>query len=563
MAQADGHVRDALDAIASADLTPIEHLLLSDFVKQAVDPGYAAKFILECINDNHGMSIEETLRRFKWSLKQLVKKCELASELVVEVPPLPRDLVQQRDGPGCSIEPHSKYGVLRRPEPVYIIPPTVFDDSDMNSQDGELFPAMEAFLTSSKISELQSVLQCNKDKVALKNLWLLSPTFHSAFRNGHIQVQRLNRTGRWTDEDEVEDPSATRAQYILFLVPPEECTGLFFSDGRALTGFMRAFDMHTDDPTLYCLPSPMLFRVHYRFAALLHHFYVEDHISVGWPRPPIFTIGKRVCQVIRSLWYVVPKVVRVMIYRRLRRVGKSRYPIQFSPLVQRLPFGLYLKMCARCNENEQNALKLVERYTSIPAPLFVDTFQDENETFFVMTGVRGQRLEQVFHRMSYKERDQLIDDISRYVGQLRHIPNVTAYPIANTVGGPVIDHRIPDGRGGPFKAESDFNHYISDKRGSPEERRVIASVHSRKHQVIFTHSDLHPSNILIDRGRLSGIVDWECAGYMPEYWEFTKAMCGVLNREQWEDLWRHTFGTRYEAELKAERILWDRTPPGS
>jgi hypothetical protein len=29
------------------------------------------------------------------------------------------------------------------------------------------------------------------------------------------------------------------------------------------------------------------------------------------------------------------------------------------------------------------------------------------------------------------------------------------------------------------------------------------------------------------RGHLSGIVDWECAGFYPEYWEFTKLVYGA------------------------------------
>lgn len=53
----------------------------------------------------------------------------------------------------------------------------------------------------------------------------------------------------------------------------------------------------------------------------------------------------------------------------------------------------------------------------------------------------------------------------------------------------------------------------------------------RGHQICFTHADLHPRNILVKkeakgpRGwRVSGIIDWQMAGYYAEYWEYTKAM---------------------------------------
>lgn len=39
----------------------------------------------------------------------------------------------------------------------------------------------------------------------------------------------------------------------------------------------------------------------------------------------------------------------------------------------------------------------------------------------------------------------------------------------------------------------------------------------------FTHSDLHRTNIFVRQGRLSGIIDWEHAGFKPEYWRYTNS----------------------------------------
>ncbi|KAL1984305.1 hypothetical protein VTN96DRAFT_9263 [Rasamsonia emersonii] len=141
--------------------------------------------------------------------------------------------------------------------------------------------------------------------------------------------------------------------------------------------------------------------------------------------------------------------------------------------------------------------------------------------------------------------------------------NFTPYRFANTVGGPMIDHRLPDGQCGPFNQESDFNNHLVHKYVGSTTREEIAPVHSRQHQSFFTHADFHPSNILIDRGRLSGIIDWECAGYFPAYWEFTKAIYGVENNEPMEKMMRAAFrGEDFEDELKAEKLLWRETPLG-
>ena len=37
--------------------------------------------------------------------------------------------------------------------------------------------------------------------------------------------------------------------------------------------------------------------------------------------------------------------------------------------------------------------------------------------------------------------------------------------------------------------------------------------------IVFTHGDLGPQNIMVENGHISGIVDWEQAGWYPEYWE--------------------------------------------
>ena len=159
-------------------------------------------------------------------------------------------------------------------------------------------------------------------------------------------------------------------------------------------------------------------------------------------------------------------------------------------------------------------------------------------------------------------REQFADDLRTAIKQLRRIPNHTSYLFADTVGGQIVDHRVPDGKCGPFNAESDFNSHLIHKYVGPDSKRLVAPVHSRRHQSIFTHSDLHPTNLLVESGRLSGIVDWECAAYKPEYWEFTKAMYGVWNDQPMEDMIRRAFGNEFEDELKAEQALWRATPLG-
>lgn len=246
----------------------------------------------------------------------------------------------------------------------------------------------------------------------------------------------------------------------------------------------------------------------------------------------------------------------------LLRLGNYLYPRSFTGLVHQLPFGLYAKECSRSSDNEGEALRLVEQFTSIPSPLWVDEYQS-TLTVLVMTAMPGQPLDTVFHRLSYKEREQLSKDLKSALSQLRCIPKKTSHAFSNSCGGPMVDHRFPSGNRGPFHLISDFNAMLVHRSVLQETKDNISSVHARQYRSVFTHADLHPSNILIDRGRLSGIVDWECAGFFPEYWEFTKLMYGVRRDAELQKIIRDAFTEgAYEEELEAEKLLWYDTPFG-
>lgn len=110
---------------------------------------------------------------------------------------------------------------------------------------------------------------------------------------------------------------------------------------------------------------------------------------------------------------------------------------------------------------------------------------------------------------------------------------------------------------------SEFNALLLHGCVRQETKAKITSVHARQYRSVFIHTDLHPSNILIDRGRLTGIVDWECAGFFPEYWEFTKLMYGAMRDEELQQIIRGAFTeSGYEEELEAEKLLWSDTPFG-
>lgn len=55
----------------------------------------------------------------------------------------------------------------------------------------------------------------------------------------------------------------------------------------------------------------------------------------------------------------------------------------------------------------------------------------------------------------------------------------------------------------------------------------------KNHDIVMTHGDFSPRNIIVQGSKVVGIVDWEMSGYYPEYWEYVKAMY----RPAWESDW--------------------------
>lgn len=148
------------------------------------------------------------------------------------------------------------------------------------------------------------------------------------------------------------------------------------------------------------------------------------------------------------------------------------------------------------------------------------------------------------------------------VSQLRNIPNHTPYLFVTTAGGPVVDHRIPEGQAGPFNNEADFNNHLTSHLNCTPDKVLDGLTMCEDHRSYFTHSDSFSFNLLIENGRLSGIVDWECAGYMPEYWKYIKAKRAVHHNRSLEAIFNRTFGHEYAKGWEIELKLWRLTPFG-
>jgi aminoglycoside phosphotransferase (APT) family kinase protein len=170
----------------------------------------------------------------------------------------------------------------------------------------------------------------------------------------------------------------------------------------------------------------------------------------------------------------------------------------------------------------------------------------------------------MLNRMTDERLAQAVRDLHGYLAELRSIPNRTkdCFRVCNSLGAGILDWRIGDSQREELKFATTAEFHDCLLSGySQELRQKAAASHRKNHEIMFTHGDLNPRNILADEnGTITGIVDWECSGWFPEYWEYTKAHFAVRYTIRWlADVIDQLF-TSYRAELLVENTLTDYAP---
>ncbi|TVY46552.1 hypothetical protein LOCC1_G005753 [Lachnellula occidentalis] len=567
----DPLVRQALRIIYSAPFNPAEHRLLSSFVRDSVSPKTTSLYFLRRISKDESLQDhdEQVLRRLFAEWKCLVERFRRTT-----LRSHPSDFpVFRRDKGVCCITGRSRlwWDVLGWSQTIItpIIPDGIDDlfrsaecmvDPNADVVQLHLLELLSVFLTDKQVELLRLALSAEPSDFEVCRKYLtMSKHAAAAFREGQINLQP-----NWNIERRPHEDLESMCRYRLWAPLPVLVPLPITYQGQSL-GSGSPIKMMTPDPKLAPLPSSFLLGIHSRFCHSLKSLEVDremrarrpSKVSTPWLSGLRQTCFARAFPWVRGLWSYFPRRGRVWVYRLLLSVGARMYE-KPNFWTQRVPFGLYIKhgRMKLIPEGEAPALQLVENLTNIPAPRLVDFVDDNDYTYLVMTRLPGRPLMQELYTMSYPERTAFANDIRAFIQQLKNIPNTNKSAICDANGGPVFDYRLPGRRGGPFQSEAEFNDFVITQE------RFREPCHSRHHSICFTHADLNPNNILIEEGRLSAIVDFGCAGYYPEYWEYTKAMFSTPGLDSsFPQLFKEVFGDSFRDELNAEEQLWCHRSP--
>ena len=183
---------------------------------------------------------------------------------------------------------------------------------------------------------------------------------------------------------------------------------------------------------------------------------------------------------------------------------------------------------------EGDALNLIRSCTpEVPVPECVHFWIDRkwNRSFLIMPRIHGVVLDDIWWSLSIQERQWIADELAVHQSTVAH--NITSSVFKGVAG---------DAYRPVFFSSRDecVRKWDSDTRAilgplTPEQLRERMSCDSGGEEILdigtvfhLFHGDMNPSNVLISVGerdsegqrevQVTGIIDWEAAGFAPSWW---------------------------------------------
>lgn len=215
---------------------------------------------------------------------------------------------------------------------------------------------------------------------------------------------------------------------------------------------------------------------------------------------------------------------------------------------------LYLNFCIKYGNAvtlaEANALQFIGKHTSVPVPKVHHAFAYHGRTYILMERIRGETIANRWHALSDTSKSLIFSQLKGMVEEIRSVPSPTN-GVCNLEGGPIHDYRLPQTPSwGPFGTISDFHLALRNnitlealKVSEPDSlspaaisdvKKLIAFHESITRPPVLTHGDLSSLNVLVRDDKVVGIIDWDTAGWLPYYWEYTRAWHANPQNQFWQ-----------------------------
>lgn len=225
----------------------------------------------------------------------------------------------------------------------------------------------------------------------------------------------------------------------------------------------------------------------------------------------------------------VPQPTRIQKWLLLATINLLRRFRDRTGSVLMLTNDLCVKYGSRLDVVEAQTMLFVAKHTNIPVPKIYFAFTHKGCTYILMERIHGQPAVWGWVHRSEASKLKVLDCLRNMVLEMRSLAS-QSNTICSVSGGSLYDLRIPSTqlRFGPFQSVQEFHNHLRNgiqaQSSHCDEFKRLVSLHSQDWgPPIFTHGDLSSLNILVRGDSVVGIIDWETAGWYPQYWEYTTA----------------------------------------
>lgn len=236
---------------------------------------------------------------------------------------------------------------------------------------------------------------------------------------------------------------------------------------------------------------------------------------------------------------------------------ENQYKIRFF----RFGIPLVFKCTERLYSTEADALEFLNRVVPhLPIPKLVDSFQLDDASYCVMTKLPGDTLMEMAQPPNDIDPDLFAivkDEILSVINDLWRIPQPPelAEKVMVSASGGGLPH--PGGfyeeMGGPYDSTREL--YTSLSLGLEViPPAVLEPIFAD--QIVWQPADLALQNVLVHNGHLSGIIDWEDAGWFPRHWLLHRLRnLSPTCRGLWARYWNltHKFDPAVEEAYRASK----------
>lgn len=207
---------------------------------------------------------------------------------------------------------------------------------------------------------------------------------------------------------------------------------------------------------------------------------------------------------------------------------------------------------------EAENMKFVAANSKVSVPKVYANFVDLETTkrYIIMDFVPGSDLQKLLPSLTPAEKKKVSERIKEQIDELRSIPppdylgNLNAMPYTEGV------LSSPDGTYnpvicGPFQDQEQMNRGILERLALSESPHYIRLLRGmvdatlQNHRTVFTHGDLQPKNVLVERREISDdrgadfkvtLLDWNLSGWYPKFWDFCNSTLYSRFKLDWLEL---------------------------